>query len=122
MKLVPYIIRECYDAQISGLAFVNVQLGFTLFGIALMIRKRVLKPAWWSRLFPILSIEINKHTGQLDQVLKFRLRFMRCGVQYKTKGEAKQKGGWRGDYGLKLIFSGKVVSLRYLPEWRYQAV
>jgi hypothetical protein len=109
MRLVPYLIKNCYDAQITGMALFNLQTGYTLRGIALGRREDRFKPVWWTKLFPLCSVEINKHTGQLDQVYRFRLRFMRCGIQYKTKGEAKCKGGWRGDYGFKFIFKGKVL-------------
>ena len=122
MKLASYMIRDCYDAQISGMAFVNIQFRYTLFGIALKRSQRTLKSSWWTKLFPIVDININKHTGQLGQVYKFRFRFMNHGIQYKTKGEAKRKGGWRGDYGFKFVFCGRVVSLRNLPEWKYRAI
>ncbi len=103
MRIRPYFARNTYSWQITARALLNIQLGYTIFGVALMPKHNPFKKRWWSRVFPVIDVCINKHTGQCDQVILFRVRLFGYGIQYMTKGETYPEHHRWKYYGLKLV-------------------
>lgn len=82
--LKPFIIRDCYSAQIEVWALLCLRIGYTAFGLALWPTKMNRRP-WW---IPHVHLSIWSHTGDCDQRWVFRLKFGRRMFGYLTRGDA----------------------------------
>ena len=87
MKVKGYFARRTYSWQITCRAIINIQVGYTVFGVALMPKSDPFKRRWWTKIFPLLNICVNKHSGQCGQIIRFRLQVFGYGFQYKSRGE-----------------------------------
>lgn len=80
-------MRNTYSAQIRAWSLIYIQIGFTVFGLALSVKRA-------TRRLPILHIEIWRHTGNLG-MRRTGIWICRHGISYQTKGSPK--GHWRTD-------------------------
>jgi len=103
MKIVPYLFRHCYSAQITCRALVNVQVGFTLLGIAAMPKTDAFRRRWWSFLFPVLEIIINGPRMHCGQRTRFQVRILGQGFRYTTPGSTRKGDFWFNDAGFHLM-------------------
>ncbi len=80
----PYLLRNCYIAQIESWALLNLRFGYTCLGIAYWPKDKRHRP-WW---VPHLSLTFWNHSGQCDQHWVFKVELQRLSLGFKTRGDA----------------------------------
>ena len=89
MKIDPFFSRNTQTWQITSRALINIHLGGTIFGVALMPKKEPFKPRWWTRFFPILDFSFGTFAGRNGRYI-FKIRIFGHGFKLRTNGDIRK--------------------------------